>query len=59
MTPGTFMSPNRSFLPFDPFRLFQNTPMRFLEDPFTAFRPFPSDGRNHAVYRMEAFVRHL
>ena len=42
MTPGTFMSPDRTrnFLPLDPFRLFQTTPMRFLEDPFTAFRPF-------------------
>ena len=40
MTPGTFLSPTRSFMPLDPFRLFQNTPMRFLEDPFTAFRPF-------------------
>ena len=42
MTPGTFMSPDRTrnFLPLDPFRLFQTTPMRFLEDPFTVFRPF-------------------
>ena len=42
MTPGTFMSPgrNRSLLPLDPFRLFQTNPMRFLEDPFTAFRHF-------------------
>ena len=42
MTPGTFVSPNRTrnYLPLDPFRLFQTTPMRFLEDPFTAFRPF-------------------
>ncbi len=42
MTPGALMGPNRTrnFLPFDPFRLFQTTPMRFLEDPFTAFRPF-------------------
>lgn len=42
MTPGTFMSPNRArnFLPMAPFRLFQTNPMRFLEDPFTAFRPF-------------------
>ena len=38
MTPGTLMTPNRSFRPLDPFRLFQ-TPM-FLEDPFKAFRPF-------------------
>ena len=36
------MSPsrNRTFLPLDPFRLLQTNPMRFLEDPFTAFRPF-------------------
>jgi HSP20 family protein len=42
MTPGTLMSSNRTrnLLPLDPFRLFQTTPMRFLEDPFTAFRPF-------------------
>ena len=40
MTPGTFMSPTRNFRPFDPLRLFQTTPMRFLEDPFTTFRPF-------------------
>lgn len=42
MTPGTFMSPTRTrnFLPRDPFRLFQTNPMRFLEDPFNAFRPF-------------------
>ena len=42
MTPGTYMSPKRTttFLPLDPFRLFQTNPMRFLEDPFTAFRPF-------------------
>jgi HSP20 family protein len=41
MTPGTFLSPrNRNFVPLDPFRLFQTNPMRFLEDPFTAFRPF-------------------
>ena len=42
MTPGTFMSPNRTrnLLPMAPFRLFQTNPMRFLEDPFTAFRPF-------------------
>lgn len=42
MTPGTFMSPNRNrnFLPLDPFRLYQTMPMRFLEDPFSAFRPF-------------------
>ena len=42
MTPGTFMSPtrNRNFLTLDPFRLFQTNPMRFLEDPFTTFRPF-------------------
>ena len=42
MTPGNFLSPNRtrSFMPLDPFRLFQTNPMRFLEDPFTAFRPF-------------------
>ena len=46
MTPGTLMSPNRTrnFLPLDPFRLFQTSPTRFLEDPFTAFRPFlPSE----------------
>ena len=43
MTPRTFMSPmrTRNFLPLDPFRLFQTTPMPFLEDPFTSFRPFP------------------
>lgn len=42
MTPGNFLSPirTRNFLPLDPFRLFQTSPMRFLEDPFTAFRPF-------------------
>jgi HSP20 family protein len=34
------MTPNRSFLPLNPFRLFQTTPMRLLEDPFTAFQPF-------------------
>ena len=40
MTPGALMGPNRTrnFRPFDPFRLFQTAPMRFLEDPFT-FRP--------------------
>lgn len=46
MTPGTLMSPNRTrnFLPLDPFRFFQTSPMRFLEDPFTALRPFiPSE----------------
>jgi len=44
MTPGTFMSPNRNrnFLPLDPLRLFQTNPMRFLEDPFIAFRPLLS-----------------
>jgi HSP20 family protein len=26
-------------MPLDPFRLFQTNPMRFLEDPFTSFRP--------------------
>ena len=42
MTPGTMMAPKRTrtFLPLDPFRLFQNTPMRFFEDAFTTFRPF-------------------
>ncbi len=42
MTPGTFMSPmrNRNFLPLDPFRFFKTNPMQFLEDPFTAFRPY-------------------
>ena len=46
MTPGTFMSPNRTrnLLPLDPFRLFQTSPMRFMEDPFTVFRAFlPSE----------------
>ena len=40
MTPGTFMSPNRTrnLLPLDPFRPFQTSPMRFMEDPFTVFR---------------------
>ena len=58
MTPGTFMSPNRTrnFLPLDPFRLFQSTPMRFLEDPFTAFPTLSSYRRHHAVYRMDARV---
>jgi len=42
MTPGTFMSPNRTrnLLPLDPFRPFQTSPMRFMEDPFTVFRAF-------------------
>jgi HSP20 family protein len=42
MIPGTLTTPKRTrtFLPLDPFRLFQNTPMRFFEDPFTTFRPF-------------------
>jgi HSP20 family protein len=42
MTTGNFLSPNRTrnLLPFDPFRFFQPNPMRFLEDPFTAFRPY-------------------
>ena len=46
MTPGTFMSPNRTrnLLPLEPFRLFQTSPMRLLGNPFTAFRPsFPSE----------------
>src|SRR5262245_6062192 len=41
MTPGTLMTPNRSFanlMSTDPFRFFNR--MRLLEDPFTAFRPF-------------------
>jgi HSP20 family protein len=40
MTPGMLV-PNRTrtFLPLDPFRLFQMNPMRLLED-FTTFRPF-------------------
>lgn len=43
MTPGTLMTPNRSFRPLDPFRLFQTTPL-FFEDPFKVFRPFlPSE----------------
>jgi hypothetical protein len=42
MTPGTLMSPKRTrtFLPLDPFRLFQTTPMRFFDDAFTTFRPY-------------------
>jgi HSP20 family protein len=46
MTPGTLMTPkrSRSFLSFDPFRLFHNRPMRLLEDPFSTFQPFlPSE----------------
>jgi HSP20 family protein len=46
MTPGTLMTPKRSFtnlMPMDPFRFF-NRQMRLLEDPFTALRPFlPSE----------------
>lgn len=43
MNTGNLMRPTRTtnFLPLDPFRLFQTTPMRFFEDPFKAFRPFP------------------
>src|SRR5262245_54145974 len=43
MTPGTLMNPERNFRNFmlmDPFRLFTQRSGRFLEDPFTAFRPF-------------------
>jgi HSP20 family protein len=42
MTTGNLLSPNRtrSLLPLAPFRLFQPNPIRFLEDPFTAFRPY-------------------
>src|SRR5690349_18590145 len=42
MTPGTLMTPKRSFtnlMPMDPFRLF-NRQMRLLEDPFPALRTF-------------------
>lgn len=42
MNTGNLISPTRTtnFLPLDPFRLLQTTPMRFFEDPFKAFRPF-------------------
>jgi len=43
MTPGTLMTPNRSFRNFfsiDPFRLFPNTTARLFEEPFTAFRAY-------------------
>lgn len=43
MTPGTLMTPTRSlrnFMTIDPFRLFNNRPAQFFEDPFLAFRPF-------------------
>jgi len=43
MTPGTFMTPAKSFvnlMSMDPFRLLQNRPTRFFEEPFTMFRPF-------------------
>jgi HSP20 family protein len=43
MTPGTLMTPARSFRNFlsvEPFRLFHRRPLGFFEDPFTPFRPF-------------------
>src|SRR6266702_812177 len=43
MTPGTFMTPAKNFInlmSMDPFRLLQNRPTRFFEEPFTMFRPF-------------------
>ena len=43
MTPGTFMTPAKNFvnlMSMDPFRLLQNRPTRFFEEPFTMFRPF-------------------
>jgi len=42
MTPGTFLTPNKSFMnlmTMDPFRLL-NRPTRLFDEPFTMFRPF-------------------
>jgi HSP20 family protein len=41
MTPGTFLTPNKTFMNLmniDPFRML-NRPTRFFDEPFTMFRP--------------------